>query len=190
MAADPDIHPDTQPGMQEELRRLRARVPQLTGALVSGPDGLVLAQDTPGIAPENLASLTTSARELAVRITEAAGQGDDRGDQFRELLVRGGHGYVATYAAGRTAVLTLLAEDRVPVGRLHLEGRRAGARIGELVDARAPDPAEAPVEAPVEAPAKATAKQSRPAAKAGPARARTARTPRATTTNTRSTTDS
>jgi predicted regulator of Ras-like GTPase activity (Roadblock/LC7/MglB family) len=183
-----------QPGMQEELRRLRARVPQLTGALVSGPDGLVLAQDTPGIAPENLAALTTSARELAVRITEAAGQGDDRGDQFRELLVRGGHGYVATYAAGRTAVLTLLAEDRVPVGRLHLEGRRAGARIGELVDARAPDPAEGPVEAavetPAEAPAKAPAKQSRPAAKAGPARARTARTPRATTTNTRSTTDS
>ncbi|HWU10172.1 MAG TPA: hypothetical protein VN520_27995, partial [Streptomyces sp.] len=33
------------------------------------------------------------------------------------------------------AVLTLLAEDRINVGRLHLEGRRAGARIGELVDA-------------------------------------------------------
>ncbi|MFD8955647.1 hypothetical protein ACFV0W_01625, partial [Streptomyces anulatus] len=29
----------------------------------------------------------------------------------------------------------LLAEDRINVGRLHLEGRRAGARIGELVDA-------------------------------------------------------
>ncbi|MFI6937038.1 roadblock/LC7 domain-containing protein [Streptomyces sp. NPDC050287] len=210
MAADPHIQPGIQatpqtgtqlgphPDIQEELRRLRARVPQLTGALATGPDGLVLAQDTPGIAPQNLAALTTSARELAVRLTQAAGQGDDQGDGqgddqgdgFRELLVRGGHGYVATYAAGRTAVLTLLAEDRVPVGRLHLEGRRAGVRIGELVDARAPDTAEAPVEVPVETPAKAPAKQSRPAAKAGPARARTARTPRATTTNTRSTTDS
>lgn len=32
----------------DELRRLRARVPQLTGSLASGVDGLVLAQDTPG----------------------------------------------------------------------------------------------------------------------------------------------
>ncbi|MEV7235516.1 hypothetical protein AB0N06_16480 [Streptomyces sp. NPDC051020] len=53
---------------------------------------------------------------------------------FRELLVRGETGYIATYAAGSSAVLTLLAEDRINVGRLHLEGRRAGTRIGELVD--------------------------------------------------------
>jgi hypothetical protein len=37
--------------------------------------------------------------------------------------------------AGSSAVLTLLAEDRINVGRLHLEGRRASTRIGELVDA-------------------------------------------------------
>jgi predicted regulator of Ras-like GTPase activity (Roadblock/LC7/MglB family) len=165
MAAEPEI--------LEELRRLRARVPQLTGALATGLDGLVLAQDTPGVAPENVAALTATARDLAVQLAAAAGQGD-----FRELLVRGGHGCVATYAAGRTALLTLLAQDPVNVGRLHLEGRRAGVRIGELLDARVPAPAEAP------------AKQARPAAKAGPARARTARTPRATTTNARTTTDS
>ncbi|MDH6628034.1 putative regulator of Ras-like GTPase activity (Roadblock/LC7/MglB family) [Streptomyces sp. LBL] len=167
MAAAPEVLEE----VLEELRRLRARVPQLTGALAVGLDGLVLAQDTPGIDPESVAALTTTARDLAVQLAEAAGHGD-----FRELLVRGGHGYVATYAAGPAAVLTLLAPDRVPVGRLHLEGRRAGARIGELVEARAP------------APAKAPAKQPRSAAKAGPARARTARTPRATTTNPRTTT--
>ena len=41
---------------------------------------------------------------------------------------------MATYAAGSSAVLTLLAQPRVNVGRLHLEARRAGARIGDLVD--------------------------------------------------------
>jgi predicted regulator of Ras-like GTPase activity (Roadblock/LC7/MglB family) len=165
MAADP--------GILEELRRLRARAPQLNGALVTGLDGLVLAQDTPGVDPGNVAALTATARDLAVQLAAAAGQGD-----FRELYVRGGHGCVGTYAAGRTALLTLLAPERVNVGRLHLEGRRAGARIGELLDARTP------------APAKAPAKQVRPAAKAGPARARTGRTPPATTTNARTTTDS
>ncbi|MFC7636576.1 roadblock/LC7 domain-containing protein [Streptomyces thermogriseus] len=124
MAAEPDI--------LDELRQLRARVPQLTGSLAASVDGLVLAHDTPGVDPESVAALTAAALGVAVRMADATGQGD-----LRELLVRGVHGYVATYAAGSTAVLTLLAQDRVNVGRLHLEGRRAGARIGELVDAEA-----------------------------------------------------
>ncbi|GEC06785.1 hypothetical protein SSP24_44400 [Streptomyces spinoverrucosus] len=119
----------------DELHRLRARVPQLTGALAAGVDGLVIAHDTPGVEPEGLAALTAAALGVAVRVTDATGRGD-----LRELLVRGARGYVATYAAGRTAVLTLLAEDRVNVGRLHLEGRRTGARIGELVDNLPPVP--------------------------------------------------
>ncbi|MFC9849238.1 roadblock/LC7 domain-containing protein [Streptomyces sp. NPDC060223] len=122
MAAEPEV--------LDELHRLRARVPQLTGALAASADGLVLAHDTPGVEPDGLAALTAAALGVAVRMADATGQGD-----FRELLVRGVDGYVATYAAGASAVLTLLAQDRVNVGRLHLEGRRAGTRIGELVAA-------------------------------------------------------
>lgn len=118
-----------EPYVLGELRRLRARVPQVTGALVASVDGLVLAQDTGDVEPEGVAALTAAALGIAVRLTDATGRGG-----FRELLVRGEHGYVATYAAGGAAVLTLLAEDRVNVGRLHLEGRRSGARIAELVD--------------------------------------------------------
>ncbi|MCZ4516213.1 roadblock/LC7 domain-containing protein, partial [Streptomyces sp. ActVer] len=114
----------------DELHRLRARVPQLTGALAASVDGLVLAQDTPGVEPEGLAALTAAALGVALRMADATGRGD-----FRELLLHGEHGYLATYAAGPSAVLTLLAGDRANVGRLHLEGRRSGTRIGELVEA-------------------------------------------------------
>ncbi|MFI1934117.1 roadblock/LC7 domain-containing protein [Streptomyces sp. NPDC020330] len=114
----------------DELQRLRARVPLLSGALAASTDGLVLAHDIPGIEAEGVAALTAAALGVSVRMTEATGRGG-----FRELLVRGGNGYIASYAAGSSAVLTLLAEDRINVGRLHLEGRRAGTRIGELVDA-------------------------------------------------------
>ncbi|MFF4587680.1 roadblock/LC7 domain-containing protein [Streptomyces sp. NPDC001388] len=156
MAAGPEI--------LDELRRLRARVPQLTGALAAGVDGLVLAHDTPGVEPEGVAALTAAALGVAVRLADTTGQGD-----FRELLVRGVYGYVATYAAGGSAVLTVLAQDRVNVGRLHLESRRAGARIGELVDAyeakerevraREPKavPAKPPAQPPVRTPARPTA---------------------------------
>jgi predicted regulator of Ras-like GTPase activity (Roadblock/LC7/MglB family) len=162
MAAEPDI--------LDELHRLRARMPQLTGALAASVDGLVLAHDTPGVEPEGMAALTAAALGVAVRLTDAT----DRGE-LRELLVRGEQGYVATYAAGRTAVLTLLAQDRVNVGRLHLEGRRAGARIGELVDAEVAARAEAVGSAP---------------ARSTPTRTRTARTQRTTATNARTTTES
>ncbi|MET8943042.1 roadblock/LC7 domain-containing protein [Streptomyces sp. NPDC004542] len=170
MAAEPEIH-----AILDELRRLRSRVPQLTGALAAGVDGLVVAHDTPGADPDGLAALTAAALGVAVRVADATGQGG-----FRELLVRGEKGYVATYAAGRTAVLTLLAEDRVNVGRLHLEGRRAGARIGELVDA-----AEAAARAAEAGP------PARPPARTSTARPlRPTRTPRAAATDARTATDS
>ncbi|MGG8406974.1 roadblock/LC7 domain-containing protein [Streptomyces sp. 12297] len=118
-----------EPEVLGELRRLRARLPQLTGALAASVDGLVLARETPAGEAESVAALTASALGVAQRLTDITGQGG-----FRELLVRGDHGYVATYAAGSSAVLTLLAEPRINVGRLHLEARRSSVRIGELVD--------------------------------------------------------
>ncbi|WP_338897870.1 roadblock/LC7 domain-containing protein [Streptomyces sp. TG1A-60] len=137
----------------DELHRLRARVPQLTGVLAASVDGLVLAHDTPGVEPEGLAALTAAALGVAVRMTDAAGRGE-----LRELLLRGDHGYVATYAAGSSAVLTLLAQDRVNVGRLHLEGRRTGGRIGELVDALPPPTDAVAAKAPPGNPARSVAK--------------------------------
>jgi len=165
MAAEPEI--------LDELRRLRARVPQLTGALAIGVDGAVLAQDTPGVDPESMAALAATAHTAAAQLADATGQGE-----VREVLVRGVYGYVATYTAGGGAVLTLLAQDRVSVGRLLLEGRRAGARVGDLVDARAA------------ALAKAAPKPTKPALKPTPARTRTARAPRTTNTSARTTTES
>ncbi|MBD0840878.1 MULTISPECIES: roadblock/LC7 domain-containing protein [unclassified Streptomyces] len=133
-----------EPLILDELHRLRARVPQLTASLTAGVDGLVLAEDALGVEPESVAALTASALGVAVRLTDVTARGE-----LRELLVRGTDGYVATYAAGHSAVLTVLARDDVSVGRLHLEGRRAATRIGELVDeaeaaVRARSPARAP----------------------------------------------
>ncbi|MFE9675607.1 roadblock/LC7 domain-containing protein [Streptomyces sp. NPDC006259] len=120
-----------------ELHRLRTRMPQLTGALAASVDGFVLAQDMPGVQPEGLAALTAAALGVGRRLVDLTARGD-----FRELLVRGAGGYVATYAAGPAAVLTLLADDRANVGRLHLEGRRSGAHIAALMAARpTPQPA-------------------------------------------------
>ncbi|WP_079074956.1 MULTISPECIES: roadblock/LC7 domain-containing protein [Streptomyces] len=113
-----------------ELKRLRTRMPQLRGALTASVDGLLLAQDATDVEAEGVCALTAAALGVALRLSDATHQGG-----FRELLIRGEQGYVATYAAGSSAVLTLLAEPRINVGRLHLEARRSSALIGQLVDA-------------------------------------------------------
>ncbi|MFF3390051.1 roadblock/LC7 domain-containing protein [Streptomyces sp. NPDC002669] len=115
-----------------ELRRLRTGLPLVSGSLVAGTDGLVLAHDAPEIEPDTVAALAASALDVATLMTKAA----DRGG-FGEFLVRGETGCLATYAAGDSAVLTLFAEDRIDIGRLRAEGRRAAARIGALIDAPA-----------------------------------------------------
>ncbi|MEU5768421.1 roadblock/LC7 domain-containing protein [Streptomyces asoensis] len=117
-----------------ELHRLRSRLPLLTGALAAGADGLVLAQDLPQGQPEGLAALTAAALGVGRRMVDLAARGE-----FRELLVHGAGGYLATYAAGPRAVLTLLADERTDIGRLHLEGRYSGGRIAELVAGRPVD---------------------------------------------------
>ncbi|MFJ2607760.1 roadblock/LC7 domain-containing protein [Streptomyces sp. NPDC087425] len=152
-----------QPEIQDELRRLRARVPQLTGALATGANGGLLAQDIPGAEPRTVAALVAAAHGTAVRLADGTGQG-----AFRELLVRGADGHVATFAAGGTAVLTLLAEDRVNVGRLLLEGRRSAARVAHLLDTHATTTATpAPTTTP-RAPAPAKPRSAKHAAAAPP----------------------
>ncbi|MBB0232728.1 roadblock/LC7 domain-containing protein [Streptomyces calidiresistens] len=119
----------TEPELLDELRRLRARVPGVTGVLAASVDGLILAHDTVDPEPESTAALTAAALGVALRLADNTGRG-----AFRELVVRGDHGYVATYAAGPNAVLTALAGANTNVGRLHMEARRAGLRVAELVE--------------------------------------------------------
>lgn len=145
--------------VRAELRRLRSRMFRLTGALATSADGAVLAEDAPGVAAEEAAALTTTVLAAVLRLAEGTGRGAPR-----ELVVRGGSGYLATYAAGRSTVLTLLAEDGVNLGRLHLEGRRCAARIGELVDGQPAAPGPPAIEPAALSPTAATAATAAPGA--------------------------
>ncbi|MFJ8672163.1 roadblock/LC7 domain-containing protein [Streptomyces sp. NPDC093589] len=119
-----------EPLVRDELRVLRDQVRHFRGGMVASTDGMVIAHDLQDIEPDGLAALTAAAIGVAKRLTEATGQG-----AFEESLTRGTHGYVAAYSAGRSAVLTAVASPDTNVGRLHLQARRAAARIGVLIDA-------------------------------------------------------
>jgi predicted regulator of Ras-like GTPase activity (Roadblock/LC7/MglB family) len=112
----------------EEIDRLREQVPGVDGVLVATVEGLLIAQDMPDTESNTAAALAATMHGLGERATATLSRG-----QFRNSVTWGSHGYVAVYAAGPIAVLTVLASSASNVGRLHLEARRSADRIAELV---------------------------------------------------------
>jgi len=112
-----------------EIKQLRVGLPHVVGVLVASADGLLIAHDLPvGAQPETFAAMSAAQLGLAQQIALAAG-----GGEFHETITRAANGYVATYAAGSGALLTIVAESELNVGRLHHEARPVAARVGEIV---------------------------------------------------------
>jgi predicted regulator of Ras-like GTPase activity (Roadblock/LC7/MglB family) len=114
-----------------ELSQLRQRLPQTRGALVASSDGLLVANDTEGVEPETMAAMSAAYLGLAQQIAKGAAYGE-----FQETVTRAAGGYVATFAAGSTALLTVLADAETNLGLLHHEARPVASRVGDLVAGR------------------------------------------------------
>ncbi|SDK20913.1 hypothetical protein SAMN05421806_105300 [Streptomyces indicus] len=111
-----------------ELARLRAAVPQLTGSLVVGIDGKVLAEDFGAADGGPRGARTADVLAAAQRLSAAAALGG-----VREFLVRGDQGWLAAHTAGDSAVLMLVTEAGTNVGRFRLEAAWSAARIAALL---------------------------------------------------------
>ena len=114
--------------VEVEIKQLRLGLPHVVGVLVASTDGLLIAQDAPRVQPETFAAMTAAQLGLGHQIAVAAACGE-----FQETITRAANGYVATFAAGTSALLTVVASPELNVGRLHLEARPVAARVGELV---------------------------------------------------------
>lgn len=113
-----------------ELSRLRHKLPQVQGLLVASADGLLVAEDAGGLEAETMAAMSAASLGLAQQIAMNADYGE-----FQETVTRAAGGYVATFAAGTHALLTVLADAGINLGLLHHEARPVAARVGELVSA-------------------------------------------------------
>lgn len=110
-----------------EVQALRERLPHTTGVVVASTDGLLIAHDTVGIEPETMAAMSAAYLGIAQQLAGAAAHGD-----FQETVTRATGGYVATFAAGAEALLTVLATADLNLGLLHHEARPVAARVGSL----------------------------------------------------------
>ncbi|WBB79714.1 roadblock/LC7 domain-containing protein [Micromonospora sp. WMMD882] len=113
-----------------ELRLLRAGRPEVSGVVLAGTDGLLVASDLTEPAATHLAALAAASFGLGQRFALAVEQGE-----FREQVVRTTAGHVVVHPAGGHALLVLVVGAQADPGALREPARAAAGRVGEIVDA-------------------------------------------------------
>ncbi|NMO55924.1 hypothetical protein HH310_32680 [Actinoplanes sp. TBRC 11911] len=116
------------PAVLEELARLRGRVPELSGSVLSSTDGLVVAHDAHGIEPDSIAALAAAHLALARRFAHAVNHGE-----LREAVVECDRGYITSYTAGPNALLTLVTSGDANLALVHLEARRCVRHLARIL---------------------------------------------------------
>ena len=100
------------------LGALRDRVVGITDTALASRDGLIITSDTADIDPDNLAALAAAAARGGFPQRPLAGLG---AHPLREPERRGG--CVAVYAVGTSALLVVVGDEGLDLGRLHRESR-------------------------------------------------------------------
>ncbi|MFB6394053.1 roadblock/LC7 domain-containing protein [Polymorphospora lycopeni] len=120
---------DADVAIKAEINALRRRLPDVSGTVLAGLDGMLIASDVTGIEPSSLAALSAAHLGLGQRFALTAGLGT-----LHETVLQGTDGYVIVYAAGSRALLTVLTTADVNLPLLHLDARQLAARLGTMIE--------------------------------------------------------
>lgn len=117
---------NAQAAMLAELHRLRHRLPEVTGAVLSDVEGMLVASDLPGADAHHIAALAAAGTGIGSRFAQAVGHGP-----LHESVIRSSGGTVVTYPAGYT-LLTVVTYPDVDLAKVHPLARAVAHRLAEL----------------------------------------------------------
>lgn len=111
------------------LRAMQDALPEIEGAAIVSPDGLIIASVlAPPIEEDRVAAMSAAMVSLGERIAKELGRG-----VMDQVYVRGSQGYALLTAAGPEAMLTVMASHEVRLGLLLLELRKVVADLQDLL---------------------------------------------------------
>ena len=111
------------------LRELLASTPEIEGAAIVSPDGLIIASVlAPPAEEDRVAAMSAAMVSLGERIAQELGRG-----VMEQVYVKGNNGFALLTAAGPQAVLTIIAHSEARLGLLMLELRKVIADLQELL---------------------------------------------------------
>lgn len=112
-----------------EMRVLRDHVAGVTDTVIAAADGIPLIADVAeAIDPVCLAALAAADLGLARKATEVTRQG-----VMRQTVVYSSGGYMAVYAVEPMALIVVLGDAGLNIGRLHQVALPAIDRIGSIL---------------------------------------------------------
>lgn len=101
----------------------------LEGAVLASADGIPIASALRrGIEEDRIAVISAAALTLGLKIAEEINKG-----VLEQIIVRSDNGLALINGIGDKAVLTAVADEKVKLGFLMMEVKRAHARIAKLL---------------------------------------------------------
>ncbi|MCR6485105.1 roadblock/LC7 domain-containing protein [Amycolatopsis sp. OK19-0408] len=114
-----------------ELRNLRESVSGVTGTVLAAVDGIpIIADSVDHIDPAKISALAAADLGIARQAAEMTGKGT-----LSQTVVFSSEGYMAVHAVGRLALMVVLGDKGLNVGRLIFESRPVIERIGAILAA-------------------------------------------------------
>jgi uncharacterized protein len=112
-----------------EMHVLRNHVAGVTDTLLAAADGIPIISDVAEtIDPVCIAAVAAAALGLARRATEMTRQGI-----LRQTMVYSSGGCMAVYAVDPTALIVVLGDGGLNIGRLHQVAQRAIERVASIL---------------------------------------------------------
>lgn len=117
-----------------ELRKLRENVAGVTDTVLAASDGIPILTDVAkNVEPAHISALAAADLGIARQAAEVIGLG-----KLNQTVVFGSSGYMAVYAVSRTALMVVLGDKGLNLGRLLHESRPVIERIGSITAPNAP----------------------------------------------------
>jgi predicted regulator of Ras-like GTPase activity (Roadblock/LC7/MglB family) len=115
--------------LQSVLKNFETSTPDIEATAVVSTDGLVMASRLPADVEEDRVGAMSAA---ILSLGERSGQELNRGD-MQQVIVKGTQGYIVLMSVGSDAVLVTMTNEKVKLGLLFLELKRASEELSKLV---------------------------------------------------------
>ncbi|HEX6357603.1 roadblock/LC7 domain-containing protein [Actinophytocola sp.] len=115
--------------VEEALRGVSGKDPNIYGMLVASADGLVLASDTHDIQRETVAAMAAAAASIAVQFTDQADVGESKASIFQ-----GSSGYVGVYPVEPSVLLVVFGQKDMNMGLFNVAARNALSGLQQAMD--------------------------------------------------------
>ena len=114
--------------LQFILRKFESNMPEIRASAIVNTDGLIMASRLPSDVEEDRVGAMSAAIST---LGERSGEELDLGD-MQQVLIKGSRGYIVLMNIGSAAVLVTLTNEKVKLGLLFLELRRASEELARL----------------------------------------------------------